>query len=193
MLGSGLRVAALRECFEEAGVLLARRGTTGETADKPGLAPTNHDIIPIIEPGDVVRFGGYRDDLQHRRTTLGAVAECEHLTLATDELLPWAHWITPEAMPKRFDTHFFLAAMPEGQEAAHDQLEVTDSAWVTPEEALGGFEAGTFPLVFATIEQLRNLTGLVSTQAARERFAGTTPRTTSGHRRARGDAGHRPL
>ncbi len=160
-LGGGVRVAALRECFEEAGVLLARRGGA--------------DLA--IGPAGVARFAGYRDDLQQKRATLGEIAQREGLTLATDELVPWAHWITPEGMPKRFDTHFFLAAMPPGQQASHDQLEVTDSAWVTPEEALRGFEAGAFPLVFATIEQLRALTGLASTQAARARFASTTPRT----------------
>ena len=60
----------------------------------------------------------------------------EGLTLATGTLLHWAHWITPEVSPKRFDTHFFLAAMPEAQEAAHDRLETTDGVWVTPEEAI---------------------------------------------------------
>lgn len=160
-LGSGLRVAALRECFEEAGVLLARRGGA--------------DLAIGLE--DVARFASYRDGLQQKRATMGDVVRREGLTLATDELVPWAHWITPEGMPKRFNTHFFLAAMPAGQQASHDELEVTDSAWVTPEEALRGFEAGVFPLVFATIEQLRALTSLASTQAARERFSGVTPQT----------------
>jgi hypothetical protein len=125
----------------------------------------------------LARLDGYRDTLQRKATTLRAIAEVEHLTLATDELLHWAHWITPEAMPKRFDTHFFLAAMPAGQQAEHDQLETTDSAWVTPEAALRDFESGSFPLVFATIHQLHALVGMTSVHAGHERFAGTTPRT----------------
>jgi hypothetical protein len=97
--------------------------------------------------------------------------------LATDALVHWAHWITPEAMPKRFDTHFFLAAMPAGQHAMHDALEVTDSIWVTPEDALARHAAGEFPLVFATVRQLRQLTGLTDVGSAQERFTGVTPRT----------------
>ncbi len=160
-LGAGFRVAALRECFEEAGVLLARRG----------------DALLTIGPTEVERFGRYRDSLNNRTLTLHDLATREGLTLATDELLHWAHWITPEGFPKRFDTHFFLAAMPAEQEAAHDRLEVTASVWITPEEALAGYERGDFPLVFATERQLRALTNLSSIAAARERFAHKQVRT----------------
>jgi 8-oxo-dGTP pyrophosphatase MutT (NUDIX family) len=160
-LGSGFRAAAIRECFEEAGVLLARRG----------------DARLAIPPEDVARFAGYRDGLQKRTVTLQQLAEREGLVLSTDTLVHWAHWITPELWPKRFDTHFFLAEMPAGQEAAHDELETTESVWTTPEDGLAGFDAGRFPLVFATVHQLRELSGLSNTVAARERFSGTTPRT----------------
>jgi hypothetical protein len=142
-------------------VLVARRGN----------APL------AIPPEDVARFAAYRNALDRDEMTLEDVADREGLTLATDELLHWAHWITPEAFPKRFDTHFFLAAMPERQEAAHDQLETTAGVWITPEEALAGSERGEFPIVFATIHQLRALTGLSHVDAARARFADTTPKT----------------
>jgi 8-oxo-dGTP pyrophosphatase MutT (NUDIX family) len=79
-LGSGFRAAALRECFEEAGVLLARRG--GE-------------LLKVTE-GDTARFASYRDRLNHQGLTLFQLAEQEGLTLATGDLLHWAHWITPE-------------------------------------------------------------------------------------------------
>jgi 8-oxo-dGTP pyrophosphatase MutT (NUDIX family) len=79
-LGTGFRAAALRECFEEAGVLLARRG--GE-------------LLQGAE-GDVERFASYRDRMNSQRLTLIQLAEQEGLTLATEELLHWAHWITPE-------------------------------------------------------------------------------------------------
>lgn len=153
-LGTGFRAAALRECFEEAGVLLALR-------DGKPLA---------IPPEDVERFRGYRDGLNAKRETLATVARSASLTLATDELVHWAHWITPEAFPKRFDTHFFLIAMPEGQEAAHDRLETTAGTWTTPEDALAGFARGQFPIVFATIHQLQALTGLASVEVALARF-----------------------
>jgi hypothetical protein len=91
--------------------------------------------------------------------------------------LHWAHWITPEAWPKRFDTHFFLAEAPEGQRATHDDLETTESVWIAPEVALSGFEAGAFPLVFATVHQLRDLRDLTSYVAARERYGAVTPQT----------------
>ncbi|MBF6590841.1 MAG: NUDIX domain-containing protein [Ktedonobacterales bacterium] len=160
-LGSGFRVAALRECFEEAGVLLARRGSE-----------------PLaIGAQDAGRFAAYRAALQSRTVGLGAVARTEGLTLATDALSHWAHWITPEAFPLRFDTHFFLAAMPEGQEAAYDQQETTEGVWIAPEEALARSAAGDFPLVFATLHQLRALSDMRDVAQARARFAGTTPRT----------------
>jgi 8-oxo-dGTP pyrophosphatase MutT (NUDIX family) len=79
-LGTGFRAAALRECFEEAGVLLARRG--GELLKMVG--------------GDVERFASYRDRMNSQGLTLIQLAEQEGLTLATKELLHWAHWITPE-------------------------------------------------------------------------------------------------
>jgi 8-oxo-dGTP pyrophosphatase MutT (NUDIX family) len=160
-LGSGFRAAALRECFEEAGVLLAWRG------ERP-LA---------VAPAEVARFAAYRQGLYDRTLTLDEIAACEGLTLATDALLHWAHWITPESFPRRFDTHFFLAEMPAGQEAAHDQLETTEGVWVRPEEALARGERGEFTLVFATIHQLRDLTGLASVAAALVRFAGRPVRT----------------
>ncbi len=160
-LGTGFRVAAIRECFEEAGVLLA----------------TRHGAPVTFAPDELPRLSELRDALNRRETTAGEVAQALEVTLATARLLHWAHWITPEPMPKRFDTHFFLAAMPESQQAAHDQIETTASAWVRPEDALARFEVGDFPLVFATIHQLRALTGLDSLEAARERFASHAPRT----------------
>ena len=79
------------------------------------------------------------------------------------------------SLPKRFDTHFFLAGMPEGQEAAHDRLETTDGVWIRPDDALAHFERGEFPLVFATIHQLRALSGLAGVAAAHQRFVGVPP------------------
>jgi 8-oxo-dGTP pyrophosphatase MutT (NUDIX family) len=160
-LGSGFRAAAIRELFEEAGALVARR-----------------DGEPLrVTEADLPRFATLRDALNARTATLLEVTQREDVTLATDSLLHWAHWITPEAWPKRFDTHFFLVEAPEGQEPAHDNLETTHSVWITPEDALVGYERGEFPLVFATIYQLRELTELADMAEARARFAGKVPQT----------------
>ncbi|HEV2236306.1 MAG TPA: hypothetical protein VGR57_06550, partial [Ktedonobacterales bacterium] len=160
-LGAGVRAAALRELFEEAGALLAYRRDERWQADAAARD----------------RFDGYRAELIAGRTTLGHIAAREGLRLATDALAYWAHWITPEAMPKRFDTHFFLAEERSGQTAIHDNVEVTASAWVRPEDALEGFARGSFPLVFATVRQLRDLLGLRSPAEAFARFAGVIPPT----------------
>jgi 8-oxo-dGTP pyrophosphatase MutT (NUDIX family) len=160
-LGSGFRVAALRECFEEAGVLLAHHGAA----------------TLAFGEDDLARYAAYRAALQQRQMTMATLAQQEGLTLATDMLFAWAHWITPEVFPKRFDTHFFLAEMPPTQQAAHDELETTDSVWIAPEDASAGYERGEFPLVFAQIHHLRELHGLRTFDDARARFGGQQPRT----------------
>jgi 8-oxo-dGTP pyrophosphatase MutT (NUDIX family) len=160
-LGAGFRAAAVRELFEEAGALIARQ----------------NGAQLMVTADDLPRFAAYRDALNQKTLTLKNIAEAEGLTLATDTLVHWAHWITPEAWPKRFDTHFFLVEAPDGQEPAHDAMEVTHSVWITPEDALASYERGEFPIVFATIHQLRELTGLSSLAEARARFNGQTPST----------------
>ena len=153
--GHGFRAAAIRECFEEAGVLLAKRG----------------QAMLTIGNSEVEHYTAHRDAVRARTSTLAGVARREGLTLAVGDLLHWAHWVTPEGFPKRFDTHFFLAAMPQGQKAIHDRLETTESVWITPEEALARYAAGTLPLVLPTERQLQELQGLTDMRAARSRFA----------------------
>ncbi|HLI08958.1 MAG TPA: hypothetical protein VKV40_20510 [Ktedonobacteraceae bacterium] len=140
-LGGGTRAAAIRELFEEAGILLAER---------EGAA------LSFSEENSP-RFKAYREAFQQRKGSLVRMAEAERLTLATGQLSYFEHWITPEGMPKRFDTHFFLATAPEGQQAVYDRLETSEGVWITPAEALARFERGEFPIVFATIYQLRDL------------------------------------
>lgn len=140
-LGSGARAAAIREMFEEANVLLAYR-------DDQMLA-INEDII--------ARFTGYRQAFNQRKGSLVEMAQAERLTLATDHLAYFAHWITPEGLPKRYDTHFFLATAPSGQEALYDQLETSDGLWIRPAEALARFERKEIPIAFPTFHQLHDL------------------------------------
>jgi 8-oxo-dGTP pyrophosphatase MutT (NUDIX family) len=149
-LGTGVRAAAIRELFEEAGVLLAYR--TGE--------------ILAINEEDVARFASYRQAFQQRKGSLVEMAHAENLMLATDHLGYFAHWITPEGMPKRFDTHFFVTTAPAEQQAAHDRLETSEGVWIAPAEALARSELGEFPLVFATIHQLHDLAAFGSVQEA---------------------------
>ncbi|HEY6408329.1 MAG TPA: hypothetical protein VIY29_12750 [Ktedonobacteraceae bacterium] len=155
VLGNGTRAAAIRELFEEAGVLLAYRD--GQ--------------ILAIGDADVAGFDGYRQAFNERKGSLVEMARAEHLRLATDRLGYFAHWITPEGMPKRFDTHFFITTAPAEQQAAHDQLETSEGIWISPVDALARFERKEFPLVFATIYQLRELAAFHSVKEALEATA----------------------
>jgi 8-oxo-dGTP pyrophosphatase MutT (NUDIX family) len=154
--GTGTRAAAIRELFEEANVLLAYHGAT----------------ILAVNPQTVARFEGYRKAFNERKGSLVEMLRAEQLVLATDRLVYCAHWITPEGMPKRFDTHFFLAEAPAEQEAIYDNLETSEGRWIRPTEALDDFARGAFPLVFATYYQLRDLVAFRSVEEAL-----TVPRT----------------
>ncbi len=136
-----LQMAGIRELFEEAGVLLARRGT---------------ELIRL-EGREGDRFAGYRRQLQRGDLTMPALAEKEGLSYPFDSLFAISRWITPEGFTRRFDTYFFVAVMPAGQTPVHDEHETTDSIWIAPEEALIRYRNGGFPLVFATEKHLELL------------------------------------
>ena len=137
-----LHVAAIRETFEESGVLLAR--PEGSRALVPGSA------LAAIEQR-------HRAALNAGERTLREIAEAEKLTLANDLLIPFAHWITPSFMPKRFDTHFFLVAAPSDQLAVHDGGESVDSVWTRPADAEAERAAGRRTIIFPTLMQVRML------------------------------------
>lgn len=115
-LGAG----AIREAFEESGILLARDGATGD----------------FVTAERLIELQPYRARLDKREAVLAEVLEKEGLRLALDQLVPFAHWITPANMPKRFDTYFFLASSPVGHVGRHDGHESVDSIWITPEAAI---------------------------------------------------------
>jgi 8-oxo-dGTP pyrophosphatase MutT (NUDIX family) len=145
------RIAAIRETFEESGILLARpQGSNGLVDAKRAAA---------IE-------AAHRAALCEGKTTFSKVLSDNALLLALDELVPYAHWITPEGMPKRFDTWFFLAAAPPEQAGAHDGKESTDSIWLSPREAVAGGESGRFKLPFPTTRNLIRLGKQASVRAA---------------------------
>jgi 8-oxo-dGTP pyrophosphatase MutT (NUDIX family) len=141
MPGTGTRAAAIRELFEEANILLAYH---------------NGQMLAVNQ-ATAQRFATYRQAFNQYTGSLVELARQERLQLATDHLTYFAHWITPEDMPKRYDTHFFLAVAPIEQEAVYDQLETSDGMWIEPATALLRFQQGTFPLAFPTYHQLRDL------------------------------------
>ena len=140
--GLSFQIAAIRETFEESGILLARpRGSK--------------DLVEAKRAAEIE--ARYRVALAERRTTFLDVLAKSSMVLALDELVPYAHWVTPEGMPKRFDTWFFLAAAPPEQLGAHDGKESTDSLWLSPREAVAGGESGRFKLPFPTTRNLIKL------------------------------------
>jgi 8-oxo-dGTP pyrophosphatase MutT (NUDIX family) len=144
-------VAAIRETFEESGILLARPAG----AQMP--APAEHQRAPLAEA--------------RARMNRGQLAFLDWLqawgwVLSTERLVYFAHWVTPEASPKRFDTRFFLAPAPEGMEAAHDAKEVVSHRWITPAEALRAAKEGRIHMIEPTVVNLERLAAYPSTGAA---------------------------
>jgi 8-oxo-dGTP pyrophosphatase MutT (NUDIX family) len=135
-------VAAIRETFEESGILLARPDASDDLVSGERLRE--------IE-------SRHRDALNRGQTTFREIIDAEDLRLACDLLVRFAHWITPELAPKRFDTHFFLVAAPPDQVALHDGGESVDSTWTTPSAALADADAGRSTIVFPTRLNLMKL------------------------------------
>jgi 8-oxo-dGTP pyrophosphatase MutT (NUDIX family) len=150
---AALRVAAIRETFEECGVLLAR--ARGDTS-----------LINAARLRDIE--AAYRPAMARQERTFGAMLAAENLVLAVDAMVHFAHWITPVHVPKRFDTHFFLAAAPADQVALHDGSEAVDSIWITPASAIDGTQAGKYKLVFPTQMNLQKLARHAPSAAALE-------------------------
>jgi len=130
------RVGAIRELVEEAGVLMAR------AADGSAVS---HDVIGNVRAA--VAAG----------ESLGAVATRHQLRLALDAFVALAHWVTPEMEPRRYDTRFFLAMLPDGQTAQHDAGEMTELRWMRPVDAITRCERGDIllpPPTWTTLKQL---------------------------------------
>jgi 8-oxo-dGTP pyrophosphatase MutT (NUDIX family) len=136
-------VAGIRELFEEAGILLAY--------DQSG------NLFHLKNPGERERFSHYRDLLQRGKLTICQLAQEEKLLFALDQIHYYAHWITPEARSERFDTRFFLAHHPPGQEASYDQKETTAGVWLTPKKALKENLEGEVMLSPPTLKTLEDL------------------------------------
>jgi len=148
------RICGIRETFEEACILLARpRGQEdligGERA------------VGIVEK--------YRRPLHSGEIGLAQIAEREALEFACDLMLPFAHWVTPEGRPRRFDTRFFLAPAPTDQIAAHDDIELVHSVWTSPDRIVEESDQGLWNVVFVTRSNLLKLSEAKTIPEAFER------------------------
>ena len=141
--GGGLAfwVAAVRECFEEAGVLLA-------------VPEGRDDVISFADEATADRFTIHRNAVDSGARRLIEVCEEEGLRLDVDRLHYFSHWITPEGPPRRYDTRFFVAAAPPEQYPLHDDRETIANLWVRPQDALDRHAAGTLDLILPTIKNL---------------------------------------
>jgi 8-oxo-dGTP pyrophosphatase MutT (NUDIX family) len=139
----GFWVGAIREAFEEVGLLLAYR----------------QDGTPLaFDREDRKRFAAHRAACQVSNRAFFDLLRAESLTLATDRLVHFAHWITPEENPIRFDTRFFAAPAPPGQSPDPDGKEIVDLRWLTPAEAFVARERGEISLRLPTMKNLELLT-----------------------------------
>ena len=134
-------VAALRETFEESGLLLARR------PEGPALLAGDAE--------EEARFVTERAAVNAGTRRFLDLCRDERLRLNVGDVHYFAHWITPKGAPRRFDTRFFVAAAPPGQKAAHDAGETIAEVWITPKAALAGHREGQFEIIFPTIRNLQ--------------------------------------
>ncbi len=127
-------IAAVRECFEEAGVALLCGGNGAQISSARAALLMNRRQQPFLE-----------------------ILEKEDLYIPAGELVYYANWITAPGRSRRFDARFFVAVAPEGQEGSHDAAETVHHLWISPREALARGERGEIELVFATQHTLRDL------------------------------------
>lgn len=149
-------VAALREAFEETGLLVGR---TEDGKDPP-------------PPGSDPEVEALRGELLDDATPFGRVLDRMACRLDGSAVEYVAHWITPEAEPRRYDTRFFAARVPEDREASLDPREMTDAVWIAPAEALARNRAGELPMVFPTLRTLEALADFGSPDEALAHFKG---------------------
>ena len=142
----GLFVAAIREVFEEVGIILAYRDGS----------------LITLNTEDERRFAAYRSQIHQGSLSFTDLIRQERLALATDQIFYFAHLITPPPSPIRFNTRFFVAPAPQHQNPLHDALETIDCRWINPQEALEGYKRREFPVILPTIRNLEALAGFPS-------------------------------
>lgn len=165
-----LYVCAVRELFEEAGVLLVRDATGA-------LLEVDVSEITLQE-----RLESTRLALQAHEVALGQILADHGWQPAFEQLVPFSHWITPATVATRFDTRFFVAELPRGQSALHDTIETSEGVWLTPRLALGeGYHT-----LFPTTEHLKRLAAFQTVGGLLE-FARSKPIRTVNPEMAPGD------
>jgi glyoxylase-like metal-dependent hydrolase (beta-lactamase superfamily II)/8-oxo-dGTP pyrophosphatase MutT (NUDIX family) len=164
-------VAAVRECFEEAGLLFAV-GADGE--------------LPDLAGAHAAHWAAWRGPLHRGERRIGELCAAAGWKLAVDRLVYFSHWLTPPGRAKRFDTRFFIAAAPSAQTAAHDGTELVEQQWLRPADALA--RAATLKMMTPTLKTLEWLAGHASVAsvldgaAAPRDVAITMPRVGTGAR-----------
>ena len=148
-------IAAIRESFEELGVLLARHAADGRWADAADIAAID------------------------RHQPFAQQCSARGLRLAADSVFLLAHWTTDRDLPRRFDVPFLVARMPEGQEPVADEAEQFEPVWVRPADALARHEAGQFFMIFPTVRTLQRLATFKTTEAVFDALADDQPLWTS--------------
>lgn len=149
----GYWVGAIREAFEEVGILLAYGADGG---------------FVRIADDNRARFEAHRASCQVDNRAFFAMLRAESLTLATDRLSYFAHWITPEENPIRFDTRFFAAVAPPGQEPAADNHEIVDVKWLTAQETMEAIGRKDISLRTPTIKNLEIVGGAATAGGSAE-------------------------
>lgn len=168
--GLAFWVAAIRECFEEAGLLIARHRETG--------APLHGSDPALAE-----RLARGRERVAAGEVGLADLAREEELVLDAASMHYFAHWITPDGAPRRYDTRFFVAAAPSGQVPVHDARETVACEWIEPAEALARNERGEIALVWPTLRSLQAISRFGTAAELLEAVAAATAMVADGHGR----------
>lgn len=172
-------IGAVRECFEESGLLFAT-GPDGAYVD-------------LNEPQNSARFGELRRQLNAGELSFGEMCRQSGVRIAVDKMTYFSHWITPVGISRRYDTRFFLAVAPPSQTASHDDNETVANVWIRPQDALDQNEKGEFTLVYATKVTLQELACYDSVDELMAHAHSQREIITMLPRIAFGKAGRRPL
>lgn len=149
--GLAYYIAAIRESFEEAGILLARHENEGHA-------------LSFTDPHRAERFEQHRDQVNTGSEDFIDIVRRENLLLDTADMHYIARWITPVGPPRRFDARFFIARTPEGQIPLHDNRETVHSKWMSPSDILQNFEDNTMNIMSPTLTMIRALSKFSSTE-----------------------------
>ena len=155
-------IAAIREAFEEAGILLALHRDTGK-------------LLELSEPAIARRFAAHRRDINDSNRNFIELLKEENLVLDVATMHYIARWITPEGPARRYDTRFFITRMPASQTPIHDDHELVHAQWLAPQQILANFAAGSMTLMSPTLRMLRCLERFDSTAQVMAAAAANLP------------------